>query len=489
LPSQWSIPIGTLDLGVARHWDGIVEADEKSGVRFQMVLQHHGPYSSGTDSNWADNPWNVANGGFLSAPEEFFTNPRAIALTKAKYRYIIARWGYSPSVMAWELFNEVQWTDAIRNGHRDTVAVWHNDTADFLRKHDPYRHLVTSSFRMDPSELGDRLDYWQPHAYVPDPLTAASSLNGLGLDRPAFIGEIGPSGDQVGADERFLHRALWSSLVSESSGTAQFWAWDLIERRNWYRIFRPVTAFMGWSGLAEKRGLKALPLQVEMPENGPLSFAPGAEWEAAGQTEFTVTRSGEVAGIGCMPRFLQGEAHREMFPRAVFQVDFAKPGTFVVHISQVSKGGAKVALSVEAETPKVREFPAAGADRAEDVTIAIPVPAGPSTVRLENTGPDWAIVDRITLDPYAPALHALGKGSSDYVVAWVYDRAKGAFEKTGRLVIPGLAAGTYDVAWWDTESGRPFGEAKMDVAADGRLVLPSPTLSRDAAVLVRKSGW
>src|SRR5207302_1501019 len=130
---------------VKRRWDEIVAAAEQSGIYLQIVLQHHGQYSSRVDSNWDINPWNAKNGGFLATPEEFFTNPRARALTRAKYRYILARWGYSPHILAWELFNEVQWTDAIRNQHADTVAAWHREMAAFLRQQDPNRHLITTS--------------------------------------------------------------------------------------------------------------------------------------------------------------------------------------------------------------------------------------------------------------------------------------------------------------------------------------------------------
>jgi hypothetical protein len=103
---------------VARRWDTIVEAADKNGIFFPDGLQHHGQYSTRTNPNWGENPWNAANGGFLAKPEDFFTDARAKALTKAKYRYIIARWGYSPSILAWELFNEVQYTDAARDNKR-----------------------------------------------------------------------------------------------------------------------------------------------------------------------------------------------------------------------------------------------------------------------------------------------------------------------------------------------------------------------------------
>ncbi|HXU78066.1 MAG TPA: DUF5060 domain-containing protein, partial [Methylomirabilota bacterium] len=120
---------GTLSLPVAQKWDAILAAAEQSGVHFQMTLQHHGQYSTNVDPNWNENPYNIANGGFLSTAAQFFTNATAKALTKRKLRYAIARWGYSPSIMAWELFNEVQFTEAAQSGQWSIVGAWHDEMA------------------------------------------------------------------------------------------------------------------------------------------------------------------------------------------------------------------------------------------------------------------------------------------------------------------------------------------------------------------------
>ena len=65
---------GQYSLSVAQKWDAIVSAAEQNGVSFQLVLQHHGQYSSNVDPNWPQNPYNTVNGGFLSSASQFFTN-------------------------------------------------------------------------------------------------------------------------------------------------------------------------------------------------------------------------------------------------------------------------------------------------------------------------------------------------------------------------------------------------------------------------------
>ena len=165
---------GQLSLPNARNWDAIVAAADQAGIHFQMTLQHHGQYSSTnvskTDPNWEQNPYNTANGGFLSASTNFFTDPEARSLTKRKLRYIVARWGYSPSIMAFELFNEVQFTDAAQLNMWNNIEAWHNEMAQFIRTNDVYHHLITTSSDLN-EPIWDQTDYYQHHDYPSDLIT------------------------------------------------------------------------------------------------------------------------------------------------------------------------------------------------------------------------------------------------------------------------------------------------------------------------------
>ncbi|HLK58984.1 MAG TPA: DUF5060 domain-containing protein, partial [Chthonomonadaceae bacterium] len=170
-----SVKPGTIDLEAAKKWDAIVAAAEKSGIYFQMVLQHHGQVSTNVNPNWNDNPWNVAKGGFLKNPEEFFTSTQARTYTKRKLYYILSRWGYSPNILAFELFNEVENTDAAHNNRWDDIAVWHREMAIFLRQADTNHHLLTTSAvpGVKPeSPIWDTVDYIQSHLYPSDIITA-----------------------------------------------------------------------------------------------------------------------------------------------------------------------------------------------------------------------------------------------------------------------------------------------------------------------------
>jgi len=80
---------------------------------FLIIKITKGQFSTSDDPNWATNPYNSAvSGGILSAPQDLWTNSQAYSLFQRRFRYIVARWGYSTSLMSWELWNEVDLSDA-----------------------------------------------------------------------------------------------------------------------------------------------------------------------------------------------------------------------------------------------------------------------------------------------------------------------------------------------------------------------------------------
>ena len=486
---------GQYDLAVARKWDGIVAAAEKSGVHFQMVLQHHGQYSTSVNPNWDDNPWNAKNGGFLQKPEEFFTNARARTLTKAKYRYIVARWGYSPSILAWELFNEVQFVDALHSklpeGH-DAVIAWHKEMAAFVRSQDPDHHLVTTSSDTNIPGLYDAVDYIQPHSYPPDAITMAAGLEPKKWDKPIFYGEVGPSGGDGrlngSAYAEFLHAALWASLMqSDTGGAAQFWYWDQMERQNLFGAYQSATDFLKTTGLASLDGMRNIAPMVATSETGAVALGPGAGWGPAKQTDFAVSPGGDVPGIESLPSFLQGKAHTDLFTQANFQVDYAKPGTFAVLVRQAAKAGAHVVITVDGKSVTEQDFPASAADTSANVTVTAPVPAGKHTITLSNSGADWVVLNRITLAPYGSALKAMGKANSDHAALWIRRVAPGAEGGTITLVPDTLKPGIYQAVWWDTKAGREISRDTVTIAAGGAgTAVKTPPITQDIAVFVSR---
>jgi len=367
--SGTTLPIGSLSLDVARRWDATVAAAGEHGVYLQIALQHDGQYSSRTNPNWPENPWNKSRGGWLQSPEDFFTDPRAIALTKAKYRYIVARWGYSPYILAWELFNEVEWTDGMNR------------------------------------------------------------IDNLHLGKPYFFGEIGPGEGRD--DGSFLHRALWGSLMSQSSGAARYWYWDRMRQPPFAQQLRAAARFVTLSEMPGRDGLRPARVQVQCEAQGPLEIGPGGEWGKASRTEFTVQPSGEVPGSAEMPRYLHGTGHADLFRSCTFRVTYAAPGKFAVKVAQVARAGARLVVTLDGKPVATREFPAGNRDQSVDIAMEVRVPQGDHLIGLSNTGNDW-------------------------------------------------------VVWLDTQKGEATGPETVSVAPGGLLDISTPAIAQDMAAWVSR---
>lgn len=488
--------LGTLNLEVARRWDSIVSAAEANGIYFQLVFQHHGQYSSTVNPNWNDNPYNIARGGFLTKPEEFFTNEQAKQLTRRKLRYSVARWGYSPHIMAWELWNEVQFTDAARNNQWPAIATWHREMAAYLRQIDPYNHLITtSSLGSLTPEVWASVDFYQEHTYPSDLVVALSQSGPHGnlSEKPFFVGEFGPGdlGDPQGAG---LHAGLWASLMSNAGGAAQYWTWDEVERQNLYDHFRGAARFLKASGLVRQHDLQKVSPTIATAAQADLVFGPGSGWGEAKHSDFMVTSSGPPENIGTLPNFLQGNNHRAMNPRPLtFRVNYPQAGRFIVNLTQAAKAGAHLKLSVDGKVTE-RDFPAVDRDislSGEAASIAVDVPSGAHTITLENTGTDWVQVRNFTLTNYAPALGAQALRGPQFFAAWVFQRANLNARPenqrpatTGTLSVPGLKAGRYQAVWLDTLTGQPQQSIVITQKGTAPMTLKMPSIARDMALYV-----
>lgn len=492
-----SPPLGTLRLDAARRWDMIFDEAEKNGVYVQMCLQHHGQYTAQTDPNWRDNPYNTANGGFLARPQDFFTDAKAIALTKAKYRYIVARWGYSDHLLAWELFNEVQ-NIGEAHEHFEDVVNWHRQMAAYLRGSDPNRHLVTSS-NTPPGEAlqkGVAFDFDQAHAYIPDVITLFATTDTAKLPRPLFWGEWGHSGGNWGNDsqsEAFLHDGLWASVMTPLAGAAQFWYWDIIEKNNWWPQFKSVSSYLAASRAASQLGLKRMTPKVTTQGRGDLSFSPPLGWGETRSYSVTVSPDdGSLQGLEGVSDSIQGANHREMTREPiVFHLNSPQAGRFTVHVGTVAKAGAHPELRLDGAVALEKDYPASDADR-QNVgdALAVDVPAGRHDVSVWNTDKDWFTIERITLTNYVPALAVLAKGNGQAAFFWAYAQTRPypaatapAAPLAGTLRFGGLTAGAYALTLWNTATGRPLGPARLLKAANGTLAVPVPSVPNDVA------GW
>lgn len=458
---------------VLDRWESIVKATDKAGVFFQFVLFHHGPYSSRTDSNWAQHPWNAKNGGFLPKPDDFFTDPEAIRRAKNWLRYAIARWGHESSIMAWELFNEVEWVDAIVNGTPEKVEKWHQDMADYIRSLDPYHHLVTTSSHMD-LPIYKAMDYYQPHGYPPDVGALVLGTKPT-TDKPLFFGEVGVGGRGRGREGEPLvvRDALWSGLMAGHAGSAQYWYWDRVLQYRMYPEFQRFTSFLKANKLAEGDSFAPQPLTFQSRQAGAVSFAPGRGWDSTAKYDFNMPEDAANGALGQVSGFVQGSGHRDMVKEPIkFRFSAAKPGKFTLTIGTIARQGATVLMDLDGVN-KIREvFGSQDQDTPVGRSFSMDFPAGTHTVSIFNDGPDWYTVDRIQIDRIGQAVGGAGSLSGNRVLIRLRRSAADVPEEA--FQIKGLPSGwsSATLVELDLDTGataRRSVALKSGVLADGHL--------------------
>ncbi|RVU03004.1 DUF5060 domain-containing protein [Mucilaginibacter limnophilus] len=189
--------------------------------------------------------YSTRDGGFSPNAADFFVNPKSKQRYKDRLRYIVARWGYSTSIGAWEFFNEV---DNVQFGNKDkpisgdSIVQWHDEMSTYLKRLDPYRHIVTTSIsHRDINGLNSlkNIDINQKHIYkntfiIPETIEKYEQDYG----KPYVIGEFGYEYDwsknfdefAKGMDSDFK-RGLWYGLFSSTPILPMSWWWEYFNNR------------------------------------------------------------------------------------------------------------------------------------------------------------------------------------------------------------------------------------------------------------------
>ncbi|HRY78527.1 MAG TPA: DUF5060 domain-containing protein, partial [Candidatus Izemoplasmatales bacterium] len=212
--------------------DHVLQTADRHGVYILLTLLNHGQFSAVTNPEWSANVYNSANGGMLDHPIQFFTNSQAKAIYQNELLYILSRWGYSDHIMAWELFNEVDWVDGYNVG---VVSSWHKTMAEFLKANDPYNHLITTSYKYtfgtDAYNL-EAIDFLAVHSYAYGNVNFYQKLLGeqqtlfARYGKPVLFGEIGVDWQSGSASHALdfegvtIRQGLWGGLMGGGAGSA-----------------------------------------------------------------------------------------------------------------------------------------------------------------------------------------------------------------------------------------------------------------------------
>ncbi len=295
---EWSLPLEWIDndqtIGDVKglgwysqenSWklDKIIRLAEKYDLYLLFTLGTYSDLSeeklAWNEDKWKSNPYNITNGGMCESPEEFFTNTRAKDYYKQKLAYIISRWGYSPNILAFELWNEY-----------DSPLDWTREMTKYLKKIDPNDHLITTSTRFQSQEKKSssdsliwslpNIDYTQTHLYgnKGDIHQFSSTVNRINrkmtgnYNKPHILAEIGI--DYLNSDIKYdpegrgiqLHNVAWTSLMSESFGMGMTHWKEYIDSLDLYHIFKSISNFtkdINW----HTNDFKKMEFDLRLPKN------------------------------------------------------------------------------------------------------------------------------------------------------------------------------------------------------------------------------
>jgi hypothetical protein len=235
----------------------MISQAEKNDIYVILVLDYHGALRTKSDywggnRYWLESNYNIDNGGPANSPLDFFVNPQSKNQYKNRLRYLVARWGYSSHILAWEFWNEIDNLKAGENMPANEIVNWHQEMADYLKSIDPYHHLVTTSLshrNMDSLFRIKNIDFTETHLYgrtgkihqIADSMTTR-------FNKPYVAGEFSLDWKDVTPSRRpdfleDLHEGLWRGLFSETPIIPLTWWWETYDLVDAYPLFKCVNDF------------------------------------------------------------------------------------------------------------------------------------------------------------------------------------------------------------------------------------------------------
>jgi hypothetical protein len=241
----WNLPLDYQRVNNQKRYSNSTEYFSPSGIKRMEELLHmvdslHMYMMLTLDMNSGKRP-------------EWFYSTTIMDKYKNKLRYMVARWGYSTNIAAWEFFNEIDngvfnKADSILIPHM-YVTNWHDEMARYLKDIDPYKHLVTTSIsHRDIAGMNSiaYIDFNQKHIYKhTDKIPAIYPDYIQTYGKPYVVGEFGYRWEDANpkyakeADYDYK-RGLWFGMFSPTPILPMSWWWEFFHEQNMEPYFRSV---------------------------------------------------------------------------------------------------------------------------------------------------------------------------------------------------------------------------------------------------------
>lgn len=206
--------------------DFVVRDAESKGISLVYTIWGH-QFLRTPAHDWADERWNFNGFSELTDVAGFFADEESWAWQENYYRYIIARWSYSPAILMWQTVTEINGTESYGQ-----TEPWHERVNAYFQENDPYRHptTATKSGAEDWPEGHAVMDVPQVHLYhifgdnpIADTTHFAewTTLMWERETKPNWIGEYGHRIQALYPE--FIHNANWVSLATGAAMTPIEW--------------------------------------------------------------------------------------------------------------------------------------------------------------------------------------------------------------------------------------------------------------------------
>jgi len=178
------LEVGHFNPLVDEKLDSLVAAAERHGIYLiisMWISVNENSVFPKFVTAWRDHPYNVNQpGGLVQSALELLTDDAAKEAEKNRILHFVDRWGHSPNIFSWELWNEIdsmreaKGSDAMDNIHETNL--WIDEMGAFIREAEEERfgehHLRSVSVSnagwgnsLSGTYTGDEMDFTSYHTY------------------------------------------------------------------------------------------------------------------------------------------------------------------------------------------------------------------------------------------------------------------------------------------------------------------------------------
>jgi hypothetical protein len=531
---------GTLNrynLDAAARMDRIFELARERGIFLLLAIDFHGmfqmnnPNWGGGGNIWPRNPYHRDHGGPCVHPNDFFTSAEARKIYQKRLRYLIARYGAENHLVAWQFFNEIDNVYGPGRLQAADVADWHGAMGRWLKQHDPFGHLVTTSLTggSDRPEIWTlpEMDFTVYHSYgdtAPGRFLADMARSQMERYRKPFL--VGEFGAEVfswsrasDAHMRGFRQALWATALSGSMGTMTSWWWEDIHTDNLYPLYSTFTHLMQRAGWHEGAWQPArlspawTPPPTEVGEKAAKQDIYSGRVFLRVEPWFSSVKPVALTGQLAAERAAEslsgyiGPANAEYARRSIVLDGwwagdarlFFRAGRALGDVEPVVRVDGKEVWRQALKAPDgERDRP-----RKLDTELQVMIPEGRHRVELANEHAEWLYLDSLRVQGLRPSEFAGGwKFQTESIALRQRDSAilyavsphivfpagaqryRPPVQRGERVTLHEWTDGHYNIEWYSPETGTLLQTSSVRAEAS-RLDLILPDFEEDLVALIR----